>query len=25
VLGFSLRRDADDLEQNFELMCLGYE
>ena len=25
ALGFSLRRYADDLEQNFELMCLGYE
>ena len=23
ALGFSLRRYADDLEQNFELMCLG--
>ena len=25
VLGFSIRRYADDLEENFELMCLGYE
>ena len=25
ALGFSLRRYADDLEQIFELMCLGYE
>ena len=25
ALGFSLRRYADDLEENFELMCLGYE
>ena len=25
ALGFSLRRYADALEENFELMCLGYE
>ena len=25
ALGFSLRRYTDDLEQNFELMCLSYE
>lgn len=24
ALGFSLRRYADDLEENFDLMCLGY-
>ena len=25
ALGFSLRRYADTLEENFDLMCLGYE